>query len=231
MAFDFSTYGPYTVQITMSGAQLDAFFTTPFPLLAAPGANRFIHVHRVTSVFIQTGANFYGEDSGVALDWNNTNIPDPPDVAGVNPNSTTVGLPILTEWDAWDKHGIFASTDIITGANQPLKVQADFDWNTVGQIVTSHLSNAGTAYSPGDTGNLAGNTNLVYTVDTVTGGPPGPIATYHIDQSPGLLPTAGASLSLADSGSGDAVLHVDTIQPGTLGKFILTIVYFIFPTA
>lgn len=174
MAYGFDGVN-YTQFVTMSGSQLDAFNTTPFQLIAAPGANKVIMLRRIQTIFIQTGPNFYTADSAIAMCWNNTPMSDPPDTNTINPSSTTAGHPIYSIWDAWGRLQINAF-DLSVGINQPVKVQSNFDWISVGQIVTSHLSNAGTAYNPGDTGSLAGSSNIVYTVDTVTGRPPGPIA-------------------------------------------------------
>ena len=68
----------YTQLVTMSGSQLDAYNTTPFQLIAAPGANKVIMLRRIQTIFIQTGPNFYTADSGIAMCWNNTPMSDPP---------------------------------------------------------------------------------------------------------------------------------------------------------
>lgn len=236
MAFNYDNpVGIFNTTVVFSGSQLDAFNTTPLEIVPAPGANLVILPLRITSVFIQTGSNIYGQDAGIASCWNNTQLPNPPDTNAVNPNSTTSGHPILTAWDHWgngseSSPGIYAH-DISAGINQPLKIQANFDWNTVGEPLTTHLSNPGTAYNPGDVSNPGGSGTWQITVDTVTGGPPGPIATYHISAAelPGVGYPVGTSLDLADVSSGDAVIVIDSIQPGTNGKFYVHVQYSIFP--
>ena len=170
MAYGFDGVN-YTQFVTMSGSQLDAFNTTPFLLIPAAGPNLVIMLRRIQTIFIQTGPNFYPNDAAIQMCWNNTGMSDPPDTDTINPSSTSAGHPIYSVWDAWGRVQINAF-DISVGVNQPIKVQSSYDWITVGQIVTSHLTNAGTAYNPGDTGTLGGNSNLGITVDTVTGGLP-----------------------------------------------------------
>src|SRR5271156_5264512 len=165
MAFNYDNpVGIYNTTVVFSGSQLDAFFTTPIQVLPAPGANLVIMPLRITSVFVQTGSNLYGQDAGVESCWGTTPLPNPPDTNGVNPNSTTAGQPILCAWDHWgngspSSAGIFAST-IAAGINQPLKIKANFDWSTVGAVLTYHFSNQGTGYNPGDTTNPGGDGNF-----------------------------------------------------------------------
>ncbi len=224
-SFNDAPIGPFTVTKIFTGSQLDAFNATPLQLVAAPGAGFVIYPLRVSSMFIQTGSNLYAADQGIECQWGASAIPNPMDTNGINPNSTSAGNPIIASWDFWK----LSAATVAAGDNQPLTIKANFDWNTVGEPVTSHASTPGTGYSPGDV-TTPGGDNWQIHVDTVNGG--GGILTYHIvhAQLPGLGFPVGQTLNCSDAGGGDAVITIDSIQAGTNGKFVVTMEYLILPT-
>lgn len=81
---------------------------------------------------------------------------------------------------------------------------------TTGQIYTHALQAAGTGYTPADVLTIAGGTGGTITVNTVSSGPPGPIATYTLT-TPGYAYTTGVK-SLSGGTGSSATLNITAIH-------------------
>lgn len=223
--------GPDTLlkaSLTLDSTALDTLFSTPLTVVPAPGANKIVQIFRIHSVFRAAGGGLlYGNNLELQTLWGSSVIPNPPDTNGINVTGTTSGHPRIHAWDAWDKHGNYGD-DAILGINQPLKITTVGDWGTIGYATAATLVAPGTGYAPGNIGSIGGDPNMTLTVDTVGGG--GDILTFHLNAPTvgfGAIPAPSNGLSVADVGNGDATINVTAIQPGTLGRLRVIVLYYI----
>jgi hypothetical protein len=89
--------GLYSATVTLSSADLLALDSTPFEVVAAPGAGKYLSVHLVTGYY-DYGTSVYDYADGVALcytDISNTIIADLTDVLTVATADTVINKPPL----------------------------------------------------------------------------------------------------------------------------------------
>lgn len=205
-----------TNSVTAAASDIQTANSTPFVLLAAPGAGKIIYPLYLAAKYNYGTIPFSANDS-------NDQVNVGPVRAFFGDLVASIGLDLTTDGRFFgDGTGVLISTSPIAIENQPAYWQPASDWNNglVSSIAVSS-GGGGALYAPGDTGNIEPSDAAIYTVDTVDIG--GAVLTLHISSNGIQVPGTGLSTTpLTGVGSG---LTVDlSVIPGD-GTIDFTLYY------